>query len=235
MALYSDLVLKLSATLAEDGSSVLIEDATGTFPESPGGYAPEGSGTLQRPSESEVAKFLMYRVAPFAVETENIPTVATPPPATFSLLGPDGLPVADAVYQFVFMVDSIDGDTWDFLYTEASESGDPWGYLVSYFSDDESGNAVQIGQLGVWANVAESNCFNEARERAMNAFVTNGGCDSSEVEIKNFWMQAITSNVDLAQSYPIDSQTSNDFYLEASEEIAVLTEICNSESCKCNC
>jgi hypothetical protein len=234
MALYSDLVLKLKATLAVDGGSVLIEDNTGTFPESPGGYAPSGSGTLQRPSEDEVNKFLMYRIAPFDPLTENIPSTAIEPPYTFGLLGVNGLPSPDAIYQFVFMVDSIDGDDWNFLVSEAFISGDPWGYLVSYFSDDESGNAVQIGQLGLWANAQGVNCINNVRRELIDEWVAGGckECDMSSFMLKNAMAQGITSNLILAQTFPIDSQDGNDYYEEAQAEVEFLLNNC-SEDCPC--
>jgi hypothetical protein len=239
MALYSDLVLKLSATLAEDGSSVLIEDATGTYDPSdptlnPGGYAPVGQGTATRPEESQVNKFLMYQAMPFGVDTQNIPSTATAPPHTFGLVGPDGGPAPDNIYQFVFMVNSTSGDSWNTIYTAANLTDDPWGYITGFFTDDGSADFVQLGFKAVWANVSEVNCFNNARRELIDEWVAGGckECDTTSVQIKNMFIQGITSNLLLADTYPIGSETSNDYYTEAKAELDFLVLNC-AEACNC--
>jgi len=201
MALYSDLILKLQATLAEDGTSVLIEDVTGTYPESPGGYAPVGTGTATRPEESQVNKFLMYQANPFLPENQNIPSTAITPPHTYGLVDSEGVPVS-AIYQWVFMVTSVDGDTWDAILTNAYLTDDPWGYITQYFSDPDSGNPVQIGQKAVWANVSEINCLNNTRADMINDWIAGGckECDTSSFMLKNAFVQGITSNLVLAEA-----------------------------------
>lgn len=241
MALYSDLVLKLQATVSSDGGQVLIEDVTGVYdPENPslnpGGYAPEGSGgSPERPEESQVSKFLMYRPAPFVQETENIPSEAIAPPHTYSLLTNLGVPAPDTVYQWVFMVTSVDGDTWSYLVSQAFESGDPWGYLVSYFSDDESGNPVQIGQLAVPVTTTSGNCVYDALRRFNNAQMGGSkNCDATEYATKKALLQGVYSNALIAQSLTISSETGDAAYDASQTILDQLNTYCLDESTMCN-
>jgi hypothetical protein len=240
MALYSDLILKLSATLAEDGSSVLIDDATGTFDPgdptlNPGGYAPIGQGTSTRPEESQVNKFLMYQALPFDPNNENIPSNATPPPHTFGLNDINGDPLPDNIYQFVFMVNSaVSGVSWATILANAYATLDAWGYITTFFSDDGSPDFVQIGQKAVWANVLGINCYNNARRELIDEWVAGGckECDTTSFQIKNMFIQGITSNLLLAEQYPIGSLSGNDYYTEAKAELDFLALNC-AEACPC--
>jgi hypothetical protein len=234
--LYSDLVLKLQATIATDGGSVLIEDVTGTYdPDNPtlnpGGYAPAGQGTLDRPSEDEVAKFLMYQSFPVDILNQEIPSEAVAPTHTFGLLDNLGNPVPDTVYQFVFMITSIDGDTWDALIVLANNSGDPWQYLVDYFSDNESGNPVQIGQLPVPVTVTATNCTNDARRRLNNAW-SGGRCDCSEYALKKALLQGVYSCADIAGGFAITSASALPYWNGAQNVLDRLNLICADPNCQ---
>ncbi len=223
---YTDLIPQLSFTVAEDGSSVYVQDATGTYPESPGGYAPAGEGTLTRPEASQVYKWLIWRQTPTSdALLQNIPVEGTETPYTIGLVGQDGNPAPDGVYQVLLCINSLDGDDYATILNEAYESSDPWQFFMDYFYNEPGGNPVAMGQGIVPVAVTGTNCVNEARAAIVNE-VVSGECETlQEFMTKNGLLIGIGANITMALSYPINSETSNAYLDEAGAELNTLNNI----------
>lgn len=226
---YTDLVPQLSFTVATDGSTVYIQDNTGTYPESPGGYAPAGQGTATRPEASQVYKWLIWREAPTSdILLQDIPPSAVETPYTLTRLDNEGVPAPDTIYQVLLCINSVDGDDYNTILTEAYNSGDAWQFFMDYFYNEPGGNPVAMGQGICPVAITATNCVNASRFEEVVYPEVSGKCDGlDDFMVRNGLLIGMTANITMALSYPINSETGNDYFNEANAELDTL----NSRLC----
>jgi len=228
---YSDLVIQGTVTTAEDCGSFTVVDNTGFFPESAGGYADFGEGTATRPEYLDIHLFFVLRVwladgtfEDFYPETQPDPD---PYPSTveWSLLDEFGEPSPDQIYQGFWVVAPADVSFEAALILAENDGVSLVEYALVNWG---------VGSFPIPILCSVINCTNDALRRLNNAAIS-GACETEEWETKDAALQGIYSNVALAGGATILSQTQADYYTEAENEVLWLTDICNDETCKCNC